>query len=237
MLRGASSEADLEHQFELLTCHLKEQQALLHQCRRSLLHASELGLYFKKRLSLFMDDPSGKRLYDAYLASSSSLPDGVPSSLSSQSVSHLQIMKKSIPVSERREQLHDQLVPHLSSTLTTPFSSSSNTTSSSSVPDPLSRPRKRKRSPQDDEDELCTILSQRIKTNSWPTFYRNARPFHPEITSSTELYCYCQRPSFGEMVLCNECNQWFHFLCINMNKPPVTKRWFCHTCRGLLKLD
>ena len=45
-------------------------------------------------------------------------------------------------------------------------------------------------------------------------------------------YCYCQRPSFGEMVNCDNtfCDlEWFHLECIDEKKLP--EKWFCRNCR------
>lgn len=46
-------------------------------------------------------------------------------------------------------------------------------------------------------------------------------------------YCYCQRPSFGEMVMCDNtfCEfEWFHLECIDEKKLP--EKWFCRNCRS-----
>lgn len=34
-----------------------------------------------------------------------------------------------------------------------------------------------------------------------------------------------------DMIGCDGCNNWFHFICVNMLKPPPpTENWFCPTC-------
>jgi hypothetical protein len=48
-----------------------------------------------------------------------------------------------------------------------------------------------------------------------------------------ELYCYCNRISFGEMIGCDSesCErEWFHLGCVGLTKPPGGK-WFCEDCR------
>ena len=51
----------------------------------------------------------------------------------------------------------------------------------------------------------------------------------------TRLWCYCQEPSFGGMVLCDneECPiKWFHFDCLRIRCPPKN-HWYCPSCRKL----
>ncbi|KAG9317711.1 hypothetical protein JVU11DRAFT_1924 [Chiua virens] len=52
-----------------------------------------------------------------------------------------------------------------------------------------------------------------------------------------ELYCFCQKLSYGEMIACDnpDCPyQWFHLPCVNL-KQPLPERWFCSECtkRGM----
>ncbi|KAF8558722.1 hypothetical protein OG21DRAFT_1474585 [Imleria badia] len=47
-----------------------------------------------------------------------------------------------------------------------------------------------------------------------------------------ELYCFCQKLSYGEMIACDnpDCPyQWFHLPCVNL-KQPLPERWFCADC-------
>ncbi|KAH7912977.1 hypothetical protein BJ138DRAFT_1226481 [Hygrophoropsis aurantiaca] len=47
-----------------------------------------------------------------------------------------------------------------------------------------------------------------------------------------ELYCFCQKLSYGEMIACDnpDCPyQWFHLPCVNL-KQPLPERWFCAEC-------
>ena len=48
-----------------------------------------------------------------------------------------------------------------------------------------------------------------------------------------ERYCYCEGPSSGEMVACDndDCpRQWFHIECLGLKTVPKTDRWFCSEC-------
>ena len=50
-----------------------------------------------------------------------------------------------------------------------------------------------------------------------------------------QLYCYCQKVSFGDMVGCDndECEyQWFHWECVGLKSEPEGE-WLCPTCRKL----
>lgn len=46
------------------------------------------------------------------------------------------------------------------------------------------------------------------------------------------LYCFCQRPSFGEMIGCDsdDCKfEWFHIGCVGVSKP-LPQMWVCSDC-------
>ena len=58
----------------------------------------------------------------------------------------------------------------------------------------------------------------------------------PQVTDYedyTKLWCYCNTPSYGEMIKCEneECAiQWFHFDCLRIRSAPKSK-WYCPTCQ------
>ena len=48
-----------------------------------------------------------------------------------------------------------------------------------------------------------------------------------------ERYCYCDGPSSGDMVACDndDCpRQWFHIECLGLKTVPQSDRWFCSEC-------
>ncbi|KAI7162498.1 hypothetical protein KC352_g26690, partial [Hortaea werneckii] len=70
---------------------------------------------------------------------------------------------------------------------------------------------------------------------------------HPELTTAPDdeedyeeenddqLYCYCQKVSYGDMVGCDndDCAyQWFHWDCVGVKSEPKGE-WLCPTCREL----
>lgn len=49
-----------------------------------------------------------------------------------------------------------------------------------------------------------------------------------------EQFCYCKKPSSGDMIFCEGDNcerQWFHFECVGLKSAPETKHWHCDDCR------
>mmetsp|Transcript_8668 Transcript_8668/g.9027 ORF Transcript_8668/g.9027 Transcript_8668/m.9027 type:complete len:269 (+) Transcript_8668:1-807(+) len=57
------------------------------------------------------------------------------------------------------------------------------------------------------------------------------------LDENAEVYCFCQKGSFGNMVGCDNdrCKfQWFHFDCVGLLVKPEGQ-WFCPDCRDKLK--
>jgi len=52
--------------------------------------------------------------------------------------------------------------------------------------------------------------------------------------ADNNLYCFCQRVSFGEMIGCDneDCkNEWFHWSCVGITSPPKDDEvWYCPDC-------
>lgn len=54
-----------------------------------------------------------------------------------------------------------------------------------------------------------------------------------------EVYCFCRRVSFGDMVGCDneQCPyEWFHFECVGLHEQPEGE-WYCPECRTKLNID
>ncbi|KZT71557.1 hypothetical protein DAEQUDRAFT_744233 [Daedalea quercina L-15889] len=52
-----------------------------------------------------------------------------------------------------------------------------------------------------------------------------------------EVYCTCQRMSYGEMIACDNpsCRyQWFHLDCVHL-KSPLPESWYCNECLAAMK--
>jgi inhibitor of growth protein 3 len=58
-----------------------------------------------------------------------------------------------------------------------------------------------------------------------------------EGEEDNNLYCFCQKPSYGEMIGCDNDNcefQWFHYGCVGIKEQP-SGEWLCPNCRKLPK--
>ena len=56
-----------------------------------------------------------------------------------------------------------------------------------------------------------------------------------ECTDEDRLYCFCNQPSEGEMIGCDnpDCKiEWFHTKCLNMKMIP-TGQWYCKDCQSI----
>mmetsp|Transcript_18968 Transcript_18968/g.56524 ORF Transcript_18968/g.56524 Transcript_18968/m.56524 type:complete len:245 (-) Transcript_18968:411-1145(-) len=59
----------------------------------------------------------------------------------------------------------------------------------------------------------------------------------PVQQENEPLYCYCQKPSHGEMVACDndECAlEWFHYECVGLTAAPVGQ-WYCPDCTKIME--
>ena len=45
-----------------------------------------------------------------------------------------------------------------------------------------------------------------------------------------EVYCKCKRPSFGKMIECEDCEEWFHYECVVIKEVSEPKDWYCEKC-------
>ena len=49
-----------------------------------------------------------------------------------------------------------------------------------------------------------------------------------------EVFCTCQRQSFGKMIACEKCGRWFHFECVGIAENNEPEKWFCVDCEALI---
>jgi len=72
--------------------------------------------------------------------------------------------------------------------------------------------------------------SQKRKANT--AFRRDSSVDEIAADEDSQVYCFCQQVSFGEMVACDNENcerEWFHLPCVGLTSPPQGK-WFCDEC-------
>lgn len=59
-------------------------------------------------------------------------------------------------------------------------------------------------------------------------------PINQGEDADNNLYCFCQRVSFGEMIGCDndDCkHEWFHWSCVGITSPPKDNEvWYCPDC-------
>ena len=51
-----------------------------------------------------------------------------------------------------------------------------------------------------------------------------------------QTYCICNQPSFGKMIECDSCMNWFHYKCVGMNdndEEPAS--WLCAECKAKME--
>ena len=59
----------------------------------------------------------------------------------------------------------------------------------------------------------------------------------PDLSSDTEVYCFCRRPDDGRlMVQCEQCDWWFHGGCISVTTQEVADldQYICPSCMGVV---
>src|SRR5277367_3482777 len=72
--------------------------------------------------------------------------------------------------------------------------------------------------------------SQKRKANV--AFRRDSSVDEIAADEDSQVYCFCQQVSFGEMVACDNENcerEWFHLPCVGLTSPPQGK-WYCDDC-------
>ncbi|ODV81760.1 uncharacterized protein CANTADRAFT_3833 [Suhomyces tanzawaensis NRRL Y-17324] len=107
----------------------------------------------------------------------------------------------------------------------------------------LSRPTKRMRSEEaDDRSLLRTPGPENVGSLSFGTSDLGAPlgmvhidgPSGNGEDADNNLYCFCQRVSFGEMIGCDndDCKfEWFHWSCVGITSPPKDDEiWYCPDC-------
>ena len=39
------------------------------------------------------------------------------------------------------------------------------------------------------------------------------------------------------MIGCDSCDDWYHWVCVNIHQEPADEDWFCPRCRSVIDLD
>lgn len=55
-----------------------------------------------------------------------------------------------------------------------------------------------------------------------PTTSQDGQSVSSQPTASQDdVYCLCRKHEYGEMVACDNCDEWFHFSCVGLKSEPV----------------
>jgi hypothetical protein len=79
---------------------------------------------------------------------------------------------------------------------------------------------------------LSTAARTGQKRKATTAFRRDSSVDEIAADEDSQVYCFCQQVSFGEMVACDNENcerEWFHLPCVGLTSPPQGK-WFCDEC-------
>jgi hypothetical protein len=79
---------------------------------------------------------------------------------------------------------------------------------------------------------LSTAVRAGQKRKATTAFRRDSSVDEIAADEDSQVYCFCQQVSFGEMVACDNENcdrEWFHLPCVGLTSPPQGK-WFCDEC-------
>eukprot|EP01017_Pseudomicrothorax_dubius_P041465 TRINITY_DN6637_c0_g1_i1.p1 TRINITY_DN6637_c0_g1~~TRINITY_DN6637_c0_g1_i1.p1 ORF type:complete len:217 (+),score=47.37 TRINITY_DN6637_c0_g1_i1:116-766(+) len=92
--------------------------------------------------------------------------------------------------------------------------------------------RKKKRHDYKSESKLKSIKAAAIEEKI------GAATTNSKEHGSSDHYCICKQPSYGEMIKCDNplCSvEWFHVPCVGVNPKNMPKVWYCKDCQALLK--
>ena len=75
---------------------------------------------------------------------------------------------------------------------------------------------------------LIECLQQKLLSPSPQTKKKVKQSIHSNIV--IPVYCHCGKPdSLDEMIQCDACDVWFHFMCAHIDTAPDSD-WFCCNC-------
>ena len=58
-----------------------------------------------------------------------------------------------------------------------------------------------------------------------------------DLEEENRVHCICRKKSFGNMIECDECKEWFHYECVGIDEDDVPEEWKCEECEKKLKKD
>ena len=96
----------------------------------------------------------------------------------------------------------------------------------------LNKNNKNKKNSEIKEERLLNKKTKRSeqKTINKDDFkkFENILPNNEE--DDTTVYCICKNKENGKMIMCDKCQNWFHFKCINLDENSNPNEFFCQSC-------
>lgn len=60
--------------------------------------------------------------------------------------------------------------------------------------------------------------------------FENYEEFIQNNDDDNKLYCTCRGPSYGKMIECDICHEWFHYKCVGIDEKSEPDNWKCKKC-------
>lgn len=87
------------------------------------------------------------------------------------------------------------------------------------------------------ELKVYTLVQCRIWETLAISYYSSSFLFKliQSLRARSLLYCICRKPyDQRAMIACDQCDEWYHFDCIDLHEPPQ-KTFYCPACRPSLE--
>ena len=85
------------------------------------------------------------------------------------------------------------------------------------------------------EEWICEDCEQKLKkdkdkSKKSPNKKSRSNSSEKDVKEEKKVYCKCRKPSFGEMIECDQCKEWFHYECVDIDEDNVPEDWICEEC-------
>ena len=84
-------------------------------------------------------------------------------------------------------------------------------------------------------NELKYILEYNFLKKIEPIIEEGQKECQEQLQSSNidednQLHCKCKKPSYGKMIECEKCYEWFHYICVGIEEGKEPEHYFCEEC-------
>ena len=88
------------------------------------------------------------------------------------------------------------------------------------------------------ENQIQTQNKEEVSSNRKKEF-KKRNEINPEISGEyipsnidedNQLHCKCKKPSYGKMIECEKCYEWFHYICVGIEEGKEPEHYFCEEC-------